>query len=306
LADMQQAFGFPATPWKAGPFRAAARELLFGAMYEDPTIELEVFAPFSRVFCIAGAGCTALALAAARHDVTAVDINPQQIWYAQARAAGAPIRLGLAERLLARGRRLLPLLGWTRKRRVAFLSMSDTAEQLDYWQRILNSHRWREALDALLSTSLLGLSYASPFVAALPPHFGALMRARLERGWAKHANCSNPYAWRLLLGETQFAAQPAAPAIRFVCADAARYLEACNAGSFDAFSLSNIADGSPPAYLERLCRAVKHAAAPGAVVVARSFAEPATAAEKIRVARDRSLLWGAVNVIPAGDLCSTF
>lgn len=303
---MQQAFEFPATPWQAGPFRAAARELLFGAMYEDPAIELEVFAPFSRVFCIAAAGCTALTLAAAKHDVTAVDINPQQILYAQARAAGAPMRLGLAERLLARGRRLLPLVGWTRKRRLAFLSMSDTAEQLDYWRQILNSHRWRAAFDTLLSSSLLGLSYASPFIAALPPHFGALMRGRLERGWANHANCSNPYAWRLLFGETQFAVQPPATAIRFVCADAAGYLEACKTGSFDAFSLSNIADGSPPAYLQRLCRAIKHAAALGAVVVARSFAEPAAAAEKIRAARDRSLLWGAVNVIQAGDLCSTF
>ncbi len=305
---MQPAFDFPATSWQGGPFRAAAQELLFGTMHEDPAIELEAFAPFSRVFCIAAAGCTALALAAAGHDVTAVDINPQQILYAQARAAGAPIRLGVAERLIGRGRRLLPLLGWTRRRRLAFLSMSDTAEQLDYWQRILNSRRWRVAMDALLSASLLGLSYASPFVAALPPSFGAHVRGRLERGWAKHANCSNPYAWRLLLGETQFVAEPPTPtpAIRFVCADAASYLEGCKAASFDAFSLSNIADGSPPAYLQRLCSAVKHAAAPGAVVVERTFAEPAFAAENNRAARDRSLLWGAVNVIRAGDLCSTF
>src|SRR5580698_4103989 len=98
---------------------------------------------------------------------------------------------------------LLPLLGWTERRRRAFLSMSDTADQLDYWQRILNSQPWRVAVDTLLSPSLLGLAYASPFIACLPRHFGAHVRARLERGWSNHANRSNPYAWRLLLGHTQ-------------------------------------------------------------------------------------------------------
>jgi methylase of polypeptide subunit release factors len=38
-----------------------------------------VFKPQSRVFAIAGAGCTARALAAAGHFVTAVDINARQL-----------------------------------------------------------------------------------------------------------------------------------------------------------------------------------------------------------------------------------
>ena len=135
---MRRPIDSPATPWQAGSFRGRAQELLFGAMYEDPAIELSAFAPFSRVFCIAAAGCTARALSAAGHDVTAVDINPEQIQYAQARAAGAPIREGAAERLLARGRRLLPLAGWTESRRREFLSMHHPAEQLDYWRRVLD------------------------------------------------------------------------------------------------------------------------------------------------------------------------
>jgi hypothetical protein len=52
------------------PFRGRSSQLLFGAMYEDPAIELEAFPPQSRVFSIASAGCTARALAAAGHDVT--------------------------------------------------------------------------------------------------------------------------------------------------------------------------------------------------------------------------------------------
>jgi S-adenosylmethionine:diacylglycerol 3-amino-3-carboxypropyl transferase len=303
---MHQPIDFSATPWQAGDFRGRTTQLLFGTMYEDPAIELEAFAPSSRVFCIASAGCTARALQAVGFDVTAVDINPEQILYAQARAAGASIREGAAERLLSQGRRLLPMLGWTRKKLREFLSMRDTAEQREYWKRVLNTERWRVAVDALLSASVLRLGYAGPFLASLPRHFGAHVRARLERAWANHANYSNPYAWRLLLGENRWAAEPQAPGIRFACADAATYLEACPAASFDALSLSNILDGAPSCYLQRLYGAVKHAAAPGAVVVVRSFREPSHGVQNNWAARDRSLLWGAVNVIRAGDLCSTF
>jgi hypothetical protein len=275
------------TPWRTGSVRGRAPELLFGAMYEDAATELEAFAPFSRVFCIAAAGCTARALQAAGHLVTAVDINPCQIRYAEARAAGAPFHEGAAERLLARGRSLLPLLGWTKN-------------------KLRESQRWRLAVNTLLSRSLLRLAYAGPFVASLPRGFGAHVRARLERAWSNHRNYSNPYAWRLLLGETQFVTEPPVTGIRFVCADAAAYLEACPPASFDAFSLSNISDGAPPSYVRRLWSAVQHAAAPGAVVVARSFREPAAVTPNNWAARDRSLLWGMVNVTGVEELCSTF
>jgi hypothetical protein len=178
-------------------------------------------------------------------------------------------------------------------------------EQVHYWREALDSSRWRWAVDALLSKAVLGLIYASPFLASVPRNFGARIRARLQRGWANHPNLSNPYAWRLLLGESPCAAEPPVPMIRFVCADAATYLESSVAASFDAFSLSNITDGASPFYIQRLNRAVKHAAAPGAVVVTRSFKEPASA-ENDCAARDRSLLWGSVHVQQTGDLCSTF
>jgi S-adenosylmethionine:diacylglycerol 3-amino-3-carboxypropyl transferase len=54
------------TPWRdAG--------LMFGRMFEDWSVEARLFPPGGRVFCIASAGCTAIALAARGHDVTAVD-----------------------------------------------------------------------------------------------------------------------------------------------------------------------------------------------------------------------------------------
>jgi len=40
----------PATPWQAGSFNSGRSKLLFGSMFEDPSIEIEAFAPHSRVF----------------------------------------------------------------------------------------------------------------------------------------------------------------------------------------------------------------------------------------------------------------
>ncbi len=91
------------TAWQSGRFRAARagpRKLLFGCMYEDAAIELRVFQPGGRIFCIASAGCTAMKLAA-RHTVVAVDINPVQVAYVQERLARpAQVQRGSAERIL--------------------------------------------------------------------------------------------------------------------------------------------------------------------------------------------------------------
>ena len=277
-------------------------------MHEDSNIELEAFPPASRVFCIASAGCTARALSSAGHDVTALDLNPQQIEYARARAAGAPEREGMAERLLGRARALFPALGWTESRRRAFLSMRDPSEQLHYWHRNLDTMRWRALIDTALSTSLLAFAYHTRFLAGLPPSFGPVIRSRLERTWRNHANHSNPYAWRLLLGETPPLLLPQARPgqLRFVCEEAATYLERSRPASFDAFSLSNITDGAPISYIHRLCAAVEHAATPGAPVVIRSFAEPANHINDNFAARDRSMIWGIVRVTRANRLCSMF
>lgn len=286
-----------ASPWRVGSLKGRSPELLFGFTYEDPLVEIRAFAPGSRVFSIAAAGSTARALAGAGHDVTAVDINPCQLEYARSRAANGPVLEGAAERLLSRGRGLLVLAGWTEEKRRTFLRMDDPAAQIEYWREAFDSRAWRIGLDTLLSHWLLRLVYASPFVTSLPRGFGEIVRARLERGWAMHPNRTNPYAWHLLLGETlpENYPGPARP-MRFVCADAADYLESCAAGSFDAFSLSNILDGAPAAYADRLHRAVERAASPGALIVTRSFKEPESASDSNLAASDRSLIWGTVEV----------
>jgi S-adenosylmethionine:diacylglycerol 3-amino-3-carboxypropyl transferase len=291
------------TPWRHGPFKAQLHQLSFGQTYEDSGIELQAFKPRSRVFCIAGAGCTARALAAAGHHVTAVDINPLQLGYAQSRAAGGPLRMGIAERLMVLGRNLAKLAGWTPGKLTDFLNLSDPGEQVEFWDRRLDTQAWRVAVDTLLAPRLLGICYASPFIESLPQDFRLRLRQRLRRTWATHSNRSNPYAASLLLGRPPVEPNAREFSIQFVCADAADFLECCPPGAFDGFSLSNIGDGASPDYRCRLRVAIDHAAAPNAIVVTRTFAEPGPNTLANWAPLDRSLLWGVVKVSRAAEIC---
>jgi len=291
------------TPWSVGRFDGGTRkaQLLFGQMYEDPSVEVEIFGAElkQRIFCIASAGCTAIALAAAGHSVTAVDINPTQISYVRSRLEGGDIQEGAADRLLARGRKLLWLLGWRNSLLRQFLAMEDLQEQSAFWQSQLDTARWRVTVDQLLHPWLLQAVYRAPFVRALPPNFGSRIRARMERCWKAHPNRSNPYAWRLLLGtsaETSVKAINVENPVELVCSDAASFLESCAPGTFDGFSLSNILDGAPAGYRTRLLRSVNQAGTVDSIMVLRSFAEPNNEDELNWAARDKSMLWGAVTV----------
>jgi S-adenosylmethionine:diacylglycerol 3-amino-3-carboxypropyl transferase len=288
------------TPWHATPFRARAPQLMFGRTYEDSAIELEAFAPRSRVFCIAGAGCTARILAAAGHQVTAVDIHPEQVAYARSRAFGAPERAGAAEHLVSYARRFFGLVGWTEQRLGEFLYLNDPVEQISYWDRFLSTRRLSAALDVVLSRSILHRVYNRSFVDALPPNFATCIHQRMRRCWATHPNASNPYAWNFFSGQQQIISDPPVRPIHFACVDAATYLESCGPASFEAFSLSNILDGAPAGYADRLHRAVRRAAVPGAVLVSRSFAEPVSEMKSNWAGRDRSFLWGIVSVTSIG------
>jgi S-adenosylmethionine:diacylglycerol 3-amino-3-carboxypropyl transferase len=289
------------TAWERGRLdaRHGPNQLLFGRMHEDSAIELAAFAPGGRVFCIASAGCTAMALSQ-RHEVVAADINPMQVAYVRARIAGAAPRRGTAERLMALARAFAPLVGWRRSLVAEFLDMDEPAAQIAFWRQRLDTRRFRAGLDLLLSRGLLEIVYAKSFLIVLPPRFGEVLRARMERCFARHPNRGNPYARALLLGELPDSPPAAAPRrIELVCSEAAEFLEGERPGSFNGFTLSNILDGAAAGYRTRLAAAVRHAAAPGAVAVLRSFGEPAGASTNNLAADDLSMLWGTVEVAPA-------
>ena len=293
-----------ATPWSRGRLdgRAGPPQLLFSRMHEDWKVEAEVFQSGRRIFCIASSGDTALALARHGFQVTAVDVNPAQIEYARARAAGALPGPGVVDRQQAMARALLPWLGLRRRDLREFLLLDVPAEQTAFWHRRLDNLRLRVLLRLGLHKALLRLTHDRSFVSFVPDRFDLVILGRLERTWANHPNRENPYAWRLLLGEDPPAreADPinkeGSTEVDFLCADAAEYLASGPPGRFDGFTLSNVLDAAPAAYGERLMAAVRHAAAPGAVMVLRSFGEPRNARAAEWAARDRSPLWGSIEV----------
>jgi S-adenosylmethionine:diacylglycerol 3-amino-3-carboxypropyl transferase len=291
------------TAWQGGRLDSGdgPHRLLFGQMYEDTEIEREAFRGRGRVFCIASAGCTAIGLCD-QHEVVACDINPVQLAYAERRFHGAPPEIGDAERAMSFARRFTPLVGWRAGDIRAFLALSNAAEQVEFWCRHLDTRRFRASFDAMMSRPLLRAVYAPQFLSFLPARFGPVLRRRLERGFAKHPNATNPYARALFFGKTDEEPRPRTPRIQFVLGDAASYLESCDAGYFDAVSLSNILDGADSSYCDRLLRAVRGATTEDAVVVLRSFGEPAPGLAKNYAENDRAMLWGVVDVRSAHSL----
>jgi S-adenosylmethionine:diacylglycerol 3-amino-3-carboxypropyl transferase len=289
------------TAWQAGRlgWSKGSQRLLFGRMYEDVEIEREAFCGKGRVFCIASAGDTALRLAE-EHEVTACDINPVQLAYAERRANGGHEETGEAERGMNLARALMPLAGWRRGILREFLELSDVHQQMEFWRKHLDNWRFRAGFDALMSRPMLRTTYARQFLSFLPKKFGAALRKRLERGFAQHANRTNPHAWALLLGEECHETPSSAEKrnVRFVLGDAAAWLESRPEKYFDAFTLSNILDGAEPEYRLRLIQAVRRTARDGAVVVLRSFGEPGPRLDSNRAACDQSMLWGIVDVRP--------
>lgn len=288
--------------WRTGSLSAHSgrQALLFGRVYEDSAIEQRAFSRGGRVFCIASAGCTALALGR-DHDVVACDINPAQIAYVERRLAGGARELGSVERIMGFMRRLMPLAGWSRAKLGEFLALDAPERQLAFWRAELDTWRFRTGLALLLSPLWLRGWYSPALLASLPPRFDRVLCRRMQRCFARHANRTNPFAHALLSGfdTADVEGEPtrgARLALHLVVGDAAQYLERCPPRSFSGFSLSNILDGAGPSYRARLFGAIRRAARPEASVVLRSFSEPPVELRTNQAEEDRSMLWGVVDV----------
>jgi len=293
------------TPWKTGRLDAhqGKQQLLFGRMYEDASIEINAFHQRGRIMCIASAGCTAMKLAPFHDEVVAVDINPLQIAYARERFNGQPGYKGKAEKIMDLMRRFGPLVGWWTFRLKAFVDLDSTEKQMTYWHTYLNTFRFRKIFDFVFSRTVLRTFYSAELLKLLPENLGEVMRYRMERCFAHHINKYNPYIRTLLLGDLNpEQVPPEAKNIKLVESDALHYLENVPPESFNGFSLSNILDGADTVYQQKLFAAVKKAAAPGAIMVLRSFNSILLDSKQNSAGEDRSMLWGSVLVIPASDL----
>ncbi len=286
------------TPWDTGRFdgRSGPPRLLFGRTFEDPAIELGLFAPGGTVLCIASAGDTARALAAARHDVIAVDINPAQIDEVRRRLEGRAPRAGAADRLLALGRGALRPLGWRRARLDRFCQLDDPRTQAIEWAR-LTSPLVRVAVRAAVSPGVLRLAYGESFARLVPPRFGDALVDRVGRHVAISSNRDNPWLALLLTGVWS-TPDPVdgADRIELRDGDVAQILEALPANSLDGISVSNVLDGPGSAYADRLLAAARRAGRPDAPIIVRSFLEPSDPSAVRLASRDRSLLWGGITV----------
>ena len=152
--------------------------------------------------------------------------------------------------MMAFGRGFAPLVGWRPSRVREFLDLAVPAEQVAYWRRHLDTRRFRAATDALLSNGRPQHALrAGPFFAPFPENFGRVLRARMERCFARHPNRDNPYARRLLLGELSDRPRPReAKGIRLVQADAATCLESEPPGASTGSHSRTFSTGPADAY----------------------------------------------------------
>lgn len=289
------------TPWAGGRFdqRRGAPRLLFGRTFEDPAIELAAFPSSGTVLCIAGAGDTARAIASAHRRVIAVDLNPAQLHEVDRRLSGGAPREGSADRLLRTGRGALRPFGWVPRRLHDLCQLEDPDEQVRQWAD-LASPSVRLVLRVALQRRGLRVAYGPDFASVAPSRFGDVLLDRIGSRIAFAPNRANPWLSHLLTGNwSRPEPHDDAAQIDLRLGDVAEVLAAMPPGSLDGISLSNVLDGPSRAYADRLLRAARVAARPGAPIVLRSFLDAADAESADRADRDRSLLWGSVSVLAA-------
>lgn len=179
-------------------------------------------------------------------------------------------------------------LRWLIGRRAprAMLAAPNVEAQRRIWRERANRCRFRALFALFLNPLVLRAFYGRALREGLPLDLGERVRDNLERALLDFPVASNPYVIQLLRGHLSpdsaqwpIALRPDSLApmrahlddLSLHVAEAAEFLEAQPAVSFDFFALSNVIEAVGAQSGTRLMRAVERAAAPGALVCVRSI-----------------------------------
>ncbi|WP_430591584.1 hypothetical protein [Humidisolicoccus flavus] len=281
------------------------QKLLHGWGWEDASLEIAEFPARGRVLAAAGSGEVAALLASAGLDVDIVDANASQLEYAMEHIKTGEYEPGTVERLIDVARALVraSVPGWSRKKLRAFLADRSADRRRTYWERHLDTRVFRSVLTATLGpASALSAALQRDFSRPIPPHFAAVLRARVAQAVPRHELHNNRFAHRLFLGEDHpdwRLPSGVADRITPIQQDALSYLQAQPDEQYDGISLSNLADGASAEFRESLLRESMRVLRPGCAVILRSFSEAATPDASRRAAAESSMLWGSVTVLRA-------
>ena len=108
--------------------------------------------------------------------------------------------MGITEDLMAFGRNLAILAGWSRPRLTDFLNLSDAAEQVEYWDRWLDTPKPGAPPSIRCSLRACWGSLMPVRLSSLPQDFG--YGSGSACGDVGCTPTGNPYASSLLLGKT--------------------------------------------------------------------------------------------------------
>ncbi len=144
-----------------------------------------------------------------------------------------------------------------------FLTLSDPAEQADFYKRHWSNLQWRLAMKVAFSKVFLYITHGKAAATLVPDNFSSVMESRLYRALTAFPNASNPYLWQAFFGKYNDVGEGLPPYLqtinhsaiaanldnlRLTCADTLAWLVGQPAGSIDYFGLSNILELLPQDY----------------------------------------------------------
>jgi S-adenosylmethionine:diacylglycerol 3-amino-3-carboxypropyl transferase len=168
------------------------------------------------------------------------------------------------------------------------LQMEDPDAQRRFYRRRWRNRRWRLLCAIAFSRPVLSLLYRRGIVRHVPPDFGRIVEARLERAFVGSPARENPYLWQAMLGRypprserglppylrSSATATALLPRLQLECAEVCEWLGRQPAASLDFAALSNVTEITSDEYVARLAEELARVGSRGALVVVRSILPP--------------------------------